>query len=108
MFPNLCSQELEMSDLELLTEGKEARATKIGMNQEQYLHVLKNMKKEQIESTADNKVDFQAQLNSFTKNIEIQLPYTMMQVNDVMYIDQFSLITFEYICYQTDVMYHYL
>lgn len=54
------NEELQMSDLELLTVGNENRAQDLGINKENYLHLLKTMKKEDVQNASDFKVDFNA------------------------------------------------
>lgn len=100
--------DLNMSDLEVLNPQNEINAAKMGIGQESYLHLLKNMKKEDIRNNTEKRVDFSEQLSSLKKRTEMDLPYTMTQINDAIYLDQYSLLSFEYHCYQNDVRYQKL
>ena len=57
------------------------------------------MKREEVPNYIDQKIDFNEQLNALKKKTEKDLPYTMTQINDVMYLDQFTIVSFEYHCY---------
>ena len=50
--------DLNMSDLEVLNPQNETNAAKMGIGQESYLHLLKNMKKEDIQNNTEKRVDF--------------------------------------------------
>ena len=61
------------------------------------------MKKDEVPNKTDQKVDFNEQLNALKRKTEKDLPFTMTHVNDVIYLDQFTIVSFEYHCYQTGV-----
>ena len=72
---------------------------KCGMDKETYARLLNQMRKEEAPNYSDAKVDFNEQLNAHKKRTEKELPFTMTQINDVMYLDQFTIVSFEYHCY---------
>ena len=53
-----------------------------------------------IENNTDKCIDFNAQIQAIKKQTETDLPYTLTQVEDAMYIDDRYLVTLEYIYYQ--------
>lgn len=63
------------------------------------------IKDEDVKNTTDQRIDFNGELLNLQKNTETTLPYTMTQVADAMYLDQYAMITFEYHCYQTECLY---
>ena len=46
-------------------------------------------------------IDFENELTKFRDRTEFSLPYTVLQIEDVMFIDQQRLVSLEYIFYQT-------
>jgi hypothetical protein len=42
---------------------------------------------EDIENNTDKAIDFQAQLNALKKRTETELPHTLTQTEDIMYLD---------------------
>ena len=53
-------------------------------------------------------IDFKQQLKDYRKRNEFSYPYTMMQVEDVMFIDDKKMVSLEYIFYQKDAEYSLL
>lgn len=102
------ADEQATTELELLHLQNEANAAKVGMNKDAYFNLLKTMKDEEVPNYTDQRVDFNEQLNSLKRRTEKDLPFTMTQINDVAYLDQYSLISFEYHCYQNGVSYQKL
>ena len=64
-----------------------------------YRRVLKQMRDEEVPNNTDNRVDFNEHLIALKKRTERDLPYTMTQINDVMFIDQYTIMSFEYHCF---------
>lgn len=108
---SLCvSDEEESDDIgdQANTEKNEKNAAKYGLEKEAYARLLKQMRGEEVPNFTELKVDFNEQLNALKRRTEKDLPYTVTQVNDVMYLDQFSIVAFEYHCYQPKVQYNKL
>lgn len=51
---------------------------------------------DQVENNTDKSIDFSAQLSALKRRTETDLPYTLTQVEDAMYLDQNSIVTLEY------------
>ena len=51
---------------------------------------------DEIENNTDKSIDFSAQLSALKRRTETDLPYTLTQVEDAMYLDQNSIVTLEY------------
>lgn len=63
---------------------------------------------EMIENNTDQLIDFKAQLEAFKRRTEQNFPFTLTQVEDAMYIDQYSIMTLEYYYYHNQCKYSYL
>ena len=61
---------------------------------------------EVIENNTDKSIDFNAQLNHLKKRTECELPHTLSQVEDEMFLDQYHIMTLEYHYYQNECKYH--
>lgn len=60
---------------------------------------------EEVPNNTDKSIDFQAQLDAYKKRTQQELPFTLTQVEDAMFIDQYYLMTLEYHYYQNDSQY---
>lgn len=60
---------------------------------------------DQVENNTDKSIDFSAQLSALKRRTETDLPYTLTQLEDAMYLDQNSIVTLEYHYYQNDCTY---
>ena len=49
-----------------------------------------------VENNTDKSIDFNAQLQALKKRTECELPHTLSQVEDAMYLDQYNVIVLEY------------
>ena len=49
-----------------------------------------------VENNTDKSIDFNAQLQALKKRTECELPHTLSQVEDAMYLDQYNIIVLEY------------
>lgn len=49
-----------------------------------------------VENNTDKSIDFNAQLQALKKRTESELPHTLSQVEDAMYLDQYNIIVLEY------------
>ena len=49
-----------------------------------------------IENNTDKSIDFTSQLEALKKRTETELPHTLTQVEDIMFLDQYSVIALEY------------
>jgi hypothetical protein len=58
-----------------------------------------------IENNTDKSIDFNAQLKALLRRTETELPHTLTQVEDIMYLDQYSVVSLEYHYYQNDCKY---
>lgn len=61
---------------------------------------------EEVENNTDKSIDFNAQLLNLKNRTECELPHTLTQAEDVMYLDQYNILTLEYHYYQNDTKYH--
>lgn len=52
-----------------------------------------------------NSIDFNAQLDALKRRTEQEVPYTITQVEDAMYLDQANVVTLEFAYYQNDCEY---
>ena len=51
---------------------------------------------EDIPNNTDRSIDFQAQLDALKKRTECSMPFTLSQVEDAMFFDQFYMVTLEF------------
>lgn len=58
-----------------------------------------------IPNNTDKCIDFNAQLEAYKKRTTSSLPYTLTQVEDAMFLDQYHIVTLEYHYYQNDCKY---
>lgn len=58
-----------------------------------------------IPNNTDKSIDFNAQLEAYKKRTTSSLPYTLTQVEDAMFLDQYHIVTLEYHYYQNDCKY---
>lgn len=80
----------------------------IALEAEHSMNVSKpprNKDPDDIENNTDKAIDFQAQLEALKRRTETELPHTLTQVEDIMYLDQYSVISLEYHYYQNDCKY---
>ena len=61
-----------------------------------------------IENNTDKSIDFNSQLEALKKRTETELPHTLTQVEDIMFLDQYSVIALEYHYYQNESKYYNL
>lgn len=67
-----------------------------------------NMDLDDIENNTDKSIDFNSQLEALKKRTETELPHTLTQVEDIMFLDQYSVIALEYHYYQNECKYYNL
>lgn len=65
-------------------------------------------KADDIPNNSGKSIDFEQQLKAYKERNEVDLPFTLTQVEDSMYIDQYQVVTLEYHYYQNDCEYHEL
>lgn len=58
-----------------------------------------------IENNTDKSIDFHSQLQALKRRTETELSHTLTQTEDIMYLDQYSVIALEYHYYQNDCKY---
>ena len=56
----------------------------------------------------DKLINFKDILNNYRRRTEESLPYTMMQVEDTMFVDDHTMISLEFIFYQKDGKHSFL
>lgn len=61
-----------------------------------------------VENKTNKLIDFNAQLQALKKRTENNLPFTLTQVEDCMYLDQYNILALEYHYYQNDCKYTHL
>ena len=65
-------------------------------------------KTDDIPNLSGKSIDFEQQLKAYKDRNEVDLPFTLTQVEDSMFVDQYQVVTLEYHYYQTDCVYHEL
>jgi hypothetical protein len=60
---------------------------------------------EDFPNNTNKSIDFKSQLEGLKKRTEFDLPYTLTQVEDAMFLDQYHVLTLEFHYYQNDCKY---
>lgn len=56
----------------------------------------KKRSNEEFQNNTHKSIDFSAQLKALKKRTEVDIPYTITQCEDAMYIDQAAVVTLEF------------
>lgn len=69
-----------------------------------------NLDEEDIPNNTDphKSIDFKSQLDALKQRTEFNLPFTLSQVEDAMFLDQYHVVTLEFHYYQNDCKYSVL